>query len=330
MPGNDQSRAPPSSTTRRTPGAVRAVSGGAGTRFDELVREHLASQWAAWHSALVGVHLGQDPESVHDLRVAARRLDITLQLGDGALPAPLRQARPMLRRLMRSFGVARDLDVGLDMLGNLAKVLPRRERRALEPLRLRLITQRQLEQRQLIRVLQSPAIRQWDKKLTATLRNAWPDVQVRRRLAVHAAPPLIRQLYRRLCKDGDLLTADSSVRDHHVVRAHVRRFRYALELVVPLYTPPVTRMLRSLQRLQDRLGAQHDAFVLHRRLSALAQDDTMGLPAKTLFSMGQITERFLVAAKRTDPRFTKIYRKIRGARWRALQRAFEKAAVHSR
>lgn len=327
MPGNDQSRAPLPSSTRRTDGALRTVS--VGTRFNELVREHLSTQWAAWQSALVGVHLGQDPECLHDLRVAARRLDITLQLGDGALPAPLLQARPMLRRLMQSFGVARDLDVGLDMLGNLTKVVPRRERKALEPLRLRLITQRRLEQRRLIRLLQSPAIRQWNKNLTAALRNPWPDVAIRRRLAVHAAPPLIRQLYRRLRKDGDLLTADSSIRDHHIVRAHVRRFRYALELVVPLYTVPATRLLRSLQRLQDRLGAQHDAYVLHRRLSALAQDDTLGLPAKTLFSMGQITERFLVAAKRTDPRFTKIYRKIRGGRWRDLERAFEKAAAHS-
>jgi CHAD domain-containing protein len=275
------------------------------------------------------VHLGHDPECVHDLRVAARRLDIMLQLGDGALPAPLRQARPVLRRLLRSFGVARDLDVGLDMLGNLAKNLPRRERKALEPLRLRLITQRNLEQRQLIRLLQSPAIRQWNKKLTAALRNAWPYVPVRRRLAVHAAPPLIRQLYRRLRKDGDMLTAASSVRDHHIVRTHVRQFRYALELVVPLYNGPAARMLRSLQRLQDRLGAQHDAYVLYRRLSALAEDDTLGLPAKTLFTMGQITERYLVAAKRTDPRVAKIYRKIRGGRWRALQRAFEKAAAHS-
>jgi CHAD domain-containing protein len=324
---NDPSRAPRSATTRRTNSAPQTASSGTGTRFNELIRENLSSQWAAWHSALVGVHLGQDPECVHDLRVAARRLDIMLLLGDGALPAPLRQARPMLRRLLRSFGVARDLDVGLDMLGDLGKKLPRRERKALEALRLRMISQRNLEQRQLIRLLQSPAIRQWNKKLTAALHNPWPDVQVRRRLAVHAAPPLIRQLYRRLRKDGDLLTAGSSVRDHHIVRTHVRQFRYALELVVPLYGVPATRMLRSLQRVQDRLGAQHDAYVLYRRLSALSQDDTLSLPAKTLFTMGQITERFLVTAKRTDPRFAKIYRKIRGGRWRALQRAFEKATA---
>src|SRR5437763_11057167 len=61
--------------------------------------------------------LGRDPEGVHDMRVATRRLRAALELFRDVFPK--RRLRPMLRdvrRLADALGEVRDLDVMLEAL----------------------------------------------------------------------------------------------------------------------------------------------------------------------------------------------------------------------
>lgn len=75
------------------------------TRFDEMMSFSTAALE------------GKDPEGVHDMRVASRRLRAALELFRDAFPQ--RELRPMLRevkRLADALGGVRDLDVLLERL----------------------------------------------------------------------------------------------------------------------------------------------------------------------------------------------------------------------
>lgn len=81
------------------------------------MRRLIADRWAAVWALLPATLAGEDPEAVHDLRVASRRLRAALDAGAGCFPA--RWYRPLHRtakRLTRALGEVRDLDVMLEAL----------------------------------------------------------------------------------------------------------------------------------------------------------------------------------------------------------------------
>src|ERR1022692_3367028 len=77
----------------------------------EVALANLRRYLSAWHLHEPGARLGDNPEELHDLRVAGRRLDAILRQFKSYLPAPLLQIRPALKTVLRALGDARDLDV---------------------------------------------------------------------------------------------------------------------------------------------------------------------------------------------------------------------------
>ncbi len=77
-----------------------------------------------------------------------------------------------------------------------------------------------------------------------------------------------------------------------------------------------------MQRLQDVLGTLQDAHVASERLRELAAAPPVSLPRDTLFLMGRLTERHERTCGRMRRRFPKVWRRVRGKRWKALRRAF--------
>ena len=64
----------------------------------------------------------EDPEALHDVRVAVRRLTSALDVfADGLDEDPRRRARKMLRRDAEPLGVARDLDVQIALVRRFLK-----------------------------------------------------------------------------------------------------------------------------------------------------------------------------------------------------------------
>src|SRR5262249_61776741 len=82
-------------------------------RMDEIAFPTLRRYLSAWHRHEPGARLGDDPEELHDLRVAGRRLDAILRQFAAYIPASLVRIRPTLKKLLRALGDARDLDVAL-------------------------------------------------------------------------------------------------------------------------------------------------------------------------------------------------------------------------
>src|SRR5262245_12119869 len=89
-----------------------------------------------------GTRLGDDPEELHDMRVASRRLRAAVSLFRDVLPVTVMQPRGDFVWLGRSLGTVRDLDVQLEQLDGLLTEVAESERVALLPLRSLLEEQR--------------------------------------------------------------------------------------------------------------------------------------------------------------------------------------------
>jgi CHAD domain-containing protein len=287
----------------------------------EAALANLRRYLSAWHIHEPGARLGDNPEELHDLRVAGRRLDALVRQFASTLPAPLLRIRPILKTVLRALGHARDLDVALIDLEAFSGELPESDREGAEPLRQHLVTERGRARARMLSVLDSIWVQKNLEELTSLL--AAPSAATQQsspELALDAAPELIRRRYRKLRKAADLLKPDSSMEAYHRVRGHVKKLRYLLEAVAVIYGKPADEMLRSLRRWQEKLGVQQDAAVASRRLQVLASAPPAGIPSETLFVMGRLAEHYASAAVRARKLYAKDYRKIRG-RWKKLRDA---------
>src|SRR6202166_3663724 len=93
----------------------------------EVALANLRRYLSAWHLHEPGARMGDNPDELHDLRVAGRKLDAILREFRSSLPASLLRIRPTLKKVLRALGDARDLDVALSELEAFARELPASE-----------------------------------------------------------------------------------------------------------------------------------------------------------------------------------------------------------
>jgi triphosphatase len=294
----------------------------------EVALANLRRYLSAWNLHEPGARLGDNPEELHDLRVAGRRLDAVLRQFRSSLPTSFLGVRPTLKRILRALGEARDLDVALSELETFDRESPKSDRESVEPLKRHMVSERGRARARMLSVLDSVSVQKALQNLTSLL--AAPSAASQQsppELALNVAPELIRRRYRKVRKGAELLTLDSSTEAYHEVRGQVKKLRYALEAVAVIYGKPADEMLRALRRWQEKLGVQQDAAVANRRLKALAGAPPKGIPPATLFLMGRFAEHYASAAVRARKLHAKAYRKVRG-RWKRLRMMFEDLAVN--
>jgi triphosphatase len=294
----------------------------------EVALANLRRYLSAWNLHEPGARLGDDPEALHDLRVAGRRLDAVLRQFRSSLPAPFLEIRPTLKKVLRILGEARDLDVALCELEVFGRGLPKSDRENIEPLKRHLASERGRARGRMLSMLDSVSVQKDLQTLTSLL--AAPSAASQQplpELALNVAPEMVRRRYRKVRKGADLLTLDSSMAAYHGVRGQAKKLRYALEAVAVIYGKPADEMLRALRRWQEKLGVQQDAAVASRRLQALAGTPPKGIPPATLFLMGRFAEHYASAAARARKSHAKAYRKVRG-KWKRLRMIFEDLAVN--
>ena len=78
----------------------------------------LRKHFDRWQRHDAGTRLGEDPEELHDMRVAIRRMRAALRLYVEFLPAPVRSLNESLRWVAQATGDARDLDVQMEQLAH--------------------------------------------------------------------------------------------------------------------------------------------------------------------------------------------------------------------
>jgi len=293
---------------------------------EEVALANLRRYLSAWHQHEPAARIGDDPEALHDLRVAGRRLDAILRQFEAFLPAAAVRFRPTLKKVLRALGETRDLDVALLELDEFGRSLSEGDRARLLPLREHLDAGRIRARDRMLVALDSGAVQKSFEKLTLALAQP----------AATAADPatplaalseLIRSRYRKVRKGADRLTSKSSMEDYHEVRGRVKKLRYALETVAVIFGDSAVAMVKALRRWQEKLGAQQDAHVAGQRLRTLAAEPPRRLPPQTLFLMGQFAAHYSRQATKARKRHPRAYRKVR-ERWKALKSTLESLTAH--
>jgi CHAD domain-containing protein len=279
-----------------------------------------------------GTRLGEDPEELHDMRVATRRLRAALSLFAAVLPARAQALREELGWMGRLLGAVRDLDVqqeGLsemadasagwasvapgapehDPLGELSALLDREWKAARADMLRGLDSVRweRLCRGLVAMVLQGPARRSVASRAPALV--GLPDLVLARHDAVAKAAKRARRT--------------GEVTDFHRLRIRSKRLRYALEFGSEVYAGQTARYVRELTAVQDELGRMQDSEVASLRLAELAVGEAH-LPAATVFVMGGMAERQRRRVRRLLRRLPKHAARVNGREWRELSGLMER------
>ncbi len=283
----------------------------AGVAARAVVRFHLRSFAREEGPARAG-----EVEPVHQLRVATRRLRASLRLFAPVLPtAFVEWARREVAWLAAAIGGVRDLDVLGLVVSDGAGRLDSELRGALGPLAVAIHDRRAAAHAALVVTLDSSRCRRLLDRLAAFAGSAAPARQ--RELLGEAAPALLRPLARDVLRAGRRLGDDSPPEALHRLRVRAKRLRYALETLRGLEGKRLPKLLRRLERLQERLGDLQDATSATRWLRSWA--DTAVAPAPTLLAAGALLHVLGRRARKLRRGFPRVWRGLaRGALERSL------------
>ncbi len=271
-----------------------------------------------------GTRLGEDPEELHDIRVAARRLRAAMSLFAESLPARAAGLRDELKWIGRALGAVRDLDVQIQTIREWRAGADGQDRDSLEDVEALLAGRREGARRQLLEALDSPRYERLVGVLTGMLKRGPLQRSIPGQIPVlAAAPDLIQGPYKKLRKAGKRIDKGWDPAVYHRARIRSKRFRYALEFLSPVYGRPAARLAKRVEALQDLLGLHQDAQVAMGRLRELALDPSSPLSPGSVFAMGRIAERYARQADRARRRFPKLYARVKGKPWREFARLME-------
>jgi CHAD domain-containing protein len=218
-----------------------------------------------------GTRLGSDPEDLHQLRVATRRLRAFLRAGRPLLvPAWSEPLRDEIGWLGGALGPARDLDVLIERLLADADAIGEHAE-GVEGLLRQLEAEREAARGLVVGALSS------DRYLALLDRLEHVSEP---ELSGDETPlrEIWRAEWRRTRKAFARLDADSPDADLHRGRIHVKRARYAAELASHELGKRGPGFVGAAKGLQDVLGEHQDAAVAEERIRAWAGDaDTAGV-----------------------------------------------------
>ena len=283
-----------------------------------ILRRHFAAMVA--HEP--GVRLGEDPEELHDMRVATRRLRAALKLYSDVLPKRSERYERDLRWVAGALGEVRDLDVHLQRLSEEAS----RNGEVLEEV-VSLLRERRIEARRgMLEALDSNRYQRLIASFSATLRRGRSPSPTDPILV--AAPELVRDRYKKVRKSANTLREDSPPEHFHDLRKKGKRLRYALEPLQEIYGKPAKKMVKLLKKVQDDLGDHQDLIVAAGLMEELGSAGDR--PPQDAFSMGSMGERYSREASEIRAGFlgSKPLLTLKdGKEWKKVRKKLEKRAA---
>ena len=254
------------------------------TPMAEAARRTLAVHFGRMLDHEAGTRLGEDPEELHDMRVATRRLRAAQRLFAPHLDRDaMRPLRKALRRTGRALGAVRDLDVFHEKTAWYLEALPETRRGELAPLLGFLGRTRDAARRELLAHLDGEEYRVFCERFAAFLSSPAAGAPSP---AGREAPPLLREVRHVVPAEllrhyGEVLTFDAPLAApepplgcYHLLRITAKRFRYTLEFFTEVLGDETKGMIRDVKALQDHLGNLQDAVVASALLSDFLRKGT--------------------------------------------------------
>jgi CHAD domain-containing protein len=240
---------------------VAAPEVGDGASVEELLRHDLAAGTLRLFRHEAGVRLGEDPEAVHQARVATRRIRSTLRTFSKLLDKEWTdRLRGDLKWLADLLGEVRDADVMLERFSGHLEALPAADAKAGRRLLATLADQRDHARRRLLGAMaqEKYAVLLDDVVAAAAAPALLPGAD---RPAAEVMPPLVRKPWRRLRKAVRQAGDDPADDQLHQIRIRAKRARYAAEAVEPVIGTPAEDFADAVADLQSVLGDHQDAVV---------------------------------------------------------------------
>jgi CHAD domain-containing protein len=263
----------------------------------------------------------EDSELLHQVRVAARRLGVVLDLVDAEVYPGHKGHRRALKDLVNILGLTRELDVHAGHLNAYLREAPTSTQGAVIEFVLEQVDRsrakarkamgKQLERLRLPdlrRLLEVPALRN-PFQSTSLQDGAWACLQPRSETAMGDLP---------------LLAAQEDPAALHKARVRIKKLRYALEALESAFAEPPEATLKTLRNLQTVLGEHHDLAALEALLwemeSQLRLRNRLTLCGGVLELLGSVAEtrrmvfdRFGALAQGQDPgAFARVVRPALG------------------
>lgn len=268
-----------------------------GPRADMHMAEACRLIWREQLTAMLlneaGVRYSDDPEFVHDMRVATRRARAAAKLyGDYFRPKAIRRYLAALRRTAHLLGAVRDLDVAIDKLARFERKRGKADGQAdaaglaatLENWRIR----RLAAHAALVEWLDSADYAKFAARFAAFCRTPGEGVrdytpkvnepptpyQVR-----HVTPSMILNRFESVRCFEALFAAEGQlpVERLHQLRIECKYLRYNLEFVANLLGPQATHLIADLRKLQEDLGVINDAAVTIRLVAGVHGVEGVGV-----------------------------------------------------
>lgn len=207
----------------------------------------------------------RDPKALHQARVALRRLRTAFSLFRPAIrQASLEPLRMELREFLTPFGEARNLDVFLDKHGD---ELGWRDRRKLTSAQAKTYDR-------VIDTLNAQRSRDMVLDLVEwTASGDWRKDAASAPIGEFAGPRF-DAVWQKVKRNGARL-GDLEEHQLHRLRINVKKLRYAVDFLAPLYPKKrVRKFASSLEEMQDCLGLIHDDMVSRQIVADFALSET--------------------------------------------------------
>lgn len=240
------------------------------------------------HLILADVAVRRDlPDSVHQCRVAARRLRSTFTAFKALLDTErIELLSEELAWLARELGALRDSEVLLERLLDDADDLEGESRTAAtDAISDHLGRRMHAARSSVTAALRSDRHQELIEDLVAMVATP-PVTDLAYFPADQALLPVFGEAWNRLTRTIQRLEISSPSTDWHAARIKAKRTRYVAEALVDLFGKPMRKIARELSEVTDALGIHQDAHVAQVELERIARASD-GLAA---FALGRLHE----------------------------------------
>lgn len=248
----------------------------------DAVRAHLAKHVRRF--LLQDVRVRRDlPDSVHQMRVAARRLRSGLKAFGPLVDKDWAdRLRTELGWIAGELGAVRDTEVMIKRLDERAEDLPADERDLARTAVDTSLNARISDARDhALTALRSDRQRRLLVDLVAAVHD--PQLTEPAQLpGAEALPPLVEKTWKRLAKDVKKLHLDSPAAPWHETRIAAKKARYSAEAVEAVFGKDVRPLVDALEQVTEILGDHQDAHVAQVTLRSLVAEGD----AATGFALG--------------------------------------------
>ena len=290
VPQTPEETAPASETTAEP--VHEFVQMKSGENMAEAGRGFLHQQLLKLRKAEPVAREGIDPEGVHDMRVATRRLRAALKLlGETVYdPQITDRYRKGLRRLANSLGETRDTDVFLEHLKEYIAALPEADQAGLDPLRRELVHRHHKSRNTMLKALDSAKIEKLLRKLEHFVYTPGRGLAPDDKDDNEASPSLVRHFaasatwrrYEEVLAYETVIGPQTQIAVLHRLRVACKRLRYTLEFFEDALPATSFKSLHDqLVKVQDALGILHDHQVASDLSESLLRDNPDDQPLLT-------------------------------------------------